>query len=272
MGRRFFECQTRVMAELDGEPANADQLKALALTNYGHFTSMRVEDGKVRGLSLHLERLTRDCMALFGRGLDVERVRAFVRHAIDGRGDAMVVRVSVFDPALQLGHPGDASDPRILVTWRTAVSVPQPPMRVSSVAYERDLPSVKHVGLFGSLHHRRQAQLAGFDDTLFVDGQGRIAEGGTWNVGFYDGDRLVWPEADYLPGVTMALLSQAHDGPTSTLAIQPAELPRGYSVFATNAASGVRAIIAIDDRELASSTSMLDTLRKQYNDLPADPL
>ena len=32
-------------------------IESLALTNYGHFTTMRVEDGRVRGLGMHLDRL-----------------------------------------------------------------------------------------------------------------------------------------------------------------------------------------------------------------------
>lgn len=69
------------MAELNGRPVGADELQALALTNYGHFTSMRVEDGRVRGLALHLERLARDCRAVFGAELDTGRVRELARRA-----------------------------------------------------------------------------------------------------------------------------------------------------------------------------------------------
>lgn len=37
------------MAELNGVPVHADELQTLALTNFGHFTTMRVEAGRVRG-------------------------------------------------------------------------------------------------------------------------------------------------------------------------------------------------------------------------------
>ena len=49
------------MAELNGAPITPEELQTLALINYGHFTSMRIEGGRVRGLSHHLERLARDC-------------------------------------------------------------------------------------------------------------------------------------------------------------------------------------------------------------------
>lgn len=44
------------MMELDGRSVMADELARLALYNYGHFTTMRVDAGRVRGLSLHLRR------------------------------------------------------------------------------------------------------------------------------------------------------------------------------------------------------------------------
>lgn len=61
------------MAELNGVPVTPDELKALALVNYGHFTSMRMDDQRIRGFSHHLERLVRDCRVLFGHELDLSR-------------------------------------------------------------------------------------------------------------------------------------------------------------------------------------------------------
>ncbi|MFI5677035.1 aminotransferase class IV [Streptomyces cellulosae] len=61
------------MAELNRKPTTLDDLQSLALMNYGHFTSMRLGDGTVRGLSLHLDRLVRDCRIVFGVELDGER-------------------------------------------------------------------------------------------------------------------------------------------------------------------------------------------------------
>ena len=49
------------MATIRGREATAAELSALALTGLGHFTSMHVEDGGVRGLELQLDRLERDC-------------------------------------------------------------------------------------------------------------------------------------------------------------------------------------------------------------------
>lgn len=260
------------MTELNGTPANLDQMKALALSNYGHFTSMRVEDNRVRGLSPHLDRLVRDCRAVFDTVLNPDRVRHLVRRAVADRTGAVVVRVTVFDPALDFGHPGGTAEPHVLVTTRAAVAQPLPPIRVRTVRYRRDLPAVKHVGLFGLVHQRRLAQRDGYDDVVFTDEASRLSEGATWNIGFYDGEAIVWPKADVLPGVTMALLNQTHNGPVHRTPVTTTELPGMKAAFATNAAIGVRQISAVDDIEWPHAHPILDILRKEYADIPTEPL
>jgi branched-subunit amino acid aminotransferase/4-amino-4-deoxychorismate lyase len=197
------------MVELNGVGADLGQVTALGLTNYGHYTSMCVEDQRVRGLSRHLERLMRDCRRVFDADLDPDRVRHLIRHALAGAPRSIVVRVTVFAPTLELGHPGADAEPHILVTTRPATQAPLPALRLQSTAYYREMPDVKHVGLFGSLWHRRIAQRNGFDDVLFTDAEGTISEAATSNIGFVDSDRIVWPQADCLAGVTMGLVNQA---------------------------------------------------------------
>jgi branched-subunit amino acid aminotransferase/4-amino-4-deoxychorismate lyase len=260
------------MAELNGVPADPNQVKALALTNYGHFTSLRVDDQRVRGLALHLERLTRDCHRIFDADLDPDRIRHLVRHALADVSRAVVVRVTVFDPNLELGYPGANAEPHILVTTRPAALNPLPALRLQSAIYRRDTPDVKHVGLFGSLQRRRIAQRNGFDDVLFTDADGTISEAATSNVGFVDGDRIVWPQADCLPGVTMRLIRHAQDKPGTTAPITLSQLAEVDAVFATNAVSGIRPVIAIDDVNRPAEHPVLDILHKKYASLPADLL
>ncbi len=255
--------------ELDGQPAAPEVVQALALTNFGHFTSMRVEDGLVRGLTLHLARLVRDCRTLFASDLDPEYVKNLIARAVRGRTGPFVVRVTVFDPELELGHPGTAANPRIGITFRPAAPAVLPPLRVAVRHHLRDLPPVKHVGLFGALHQRRLAQLDGFDDALFIH-NGYVHEGPTWNIGFYDGDTVLWPKADVLPGVTMALLQQSHTHVTTPVTLDT--LSRVRVAFATNASIGVRPISAIDTVELATEHPILDSLRGAYTAVEPEPL
>ncbi|TDD39047.1 aminotransferase [Actinomadura sp. KC06] len=257
------------MAELNGVPVTPDELKALALMNYGHFTSMRMEDHRIRGFSHHLERLVRDCRVLFSHELDRQQVRDYVRQATAGREGAFVVRVTIYDPDLELGHPGAQAEPKILVTTRPAGTWPMTPIRVQSRPYVRELPEQKHVGLFGAIRHRRNAQLDGFDDCVFTDADMFISEGATWNIGFFDGHQVIWPNAEILQGVTMRLLQQVHDA-MSLGPVNVSDLPRMEAAFATNTAVGVRAITAINDVEFPDAHPILETLRKEYEEIPAE--
>lgn len=259
------------VSELDGMPVTAGQAQVLALTNYGHFTSMLVEDGRARGLVLHLERLVRDARRLFDAELDSVRVRSLVRQALGGGGGRKVVRVTVFDPDLGLAIPSEPAHPRILVTTRPAAEGVQPPLRVRTSRYRRDLPAVKHVGLFGPVWERRRAQQAGFDDVLFVDEHDCVSEGTTWNVGFVDDDQVVFPDAEVLSGVTLALLRQAHES-VRTARVHRTGLERMQAAFATNAAMGVRPIRTIDSLHFQPDHPVVHRLQNRYAAIPGEPV
>jgi branched-subunit amino acid aminotransferase/4-amino-4-deoxychorismate lyase len=257
--------------ELDGQPASLDQVKALALTNYGHFTSMLVERGCVRGLSLHLERLRRDCRQLFDVELDVDRVRTYIRHAIGG-AERTVARVTVYDPRLDLGTIGNDADPRILVTTRPAAGGDPSPWRLQAASYKRPNAAIKHVGQFGAMRHRRLAQREGYDDVLMLNADGTISEIATSNIGFVRGGGIVWPRSECLVGITMTLLNQALDEPITTERLEIADLPSMEAAFATNAATGVRPVVAINDMQWPDDHKHLRELAELYLDIPGEAL
>ncbi|MGI5436455.1 aminotransferase class IV family protein [Streptomyces shenzhenensis] len=261
------------MAELNGNPVTLDELQSLALTNYGHFTSMRMEDGTIRGLSLHLDRLVRDCRIVFGVELDREQTLSYIRRAAEGVTGIAGLRVTVFDPGIDMGRPSDAKDPHILVNLRPAGAMPPAPLTAKSFTFTRDSAAVKHIGLHSQLRIRRDAQLAGFDDAVFVEPDGRVSEGGTWNLGFVDQDgTVIWPDAPVLPGTTMLLL-QGLDAPKQVTApVQLADLPNMAAAFATNTTIGVRSVSAIDDTQFPQDHPVLEALRVGYVGIPGDRL
>lgn len=261
------------MAELNGKPVTLDELQSLALTNYGHFTSMRMEDGTIRGLSLHLDRLARDCRLVFGVELDRERTLSYIRKAAEGITGIAGLRVTVFDPAIDMGRPSEAKDPHILVTLRPAGALSPPPLTAKTFAFTRDSAAVKHIGLHSQLRIRREAQLAGFDDAAFVEPDGRISEGGTWNLGFVDqGGTVIWPDAPVLPGTTMILLQSLEVPKQVTAPVRLADVPNMAVAFATNTTIGVRAVRALDEVQFPQDHPVLGALRKGYAGIPGDRL
>ncbi|MER6624563.1 aminotransferase class IV [Streptomyces sp. NPDC000931] len=257
------------MTELNGSPVAPEALRALALTNYGHFTTMAVEDGRVRGPELHLDRLARDCRVLFDAPLDLARVRVWARRAVPATGRC-TVRITVFDPALHLGNIAQDADPRVLVTARPAPAAGAEPLRVRSAVHLRDLPEVKGVGLFGVLRLRREARRAGFDDVLFTDGGSGVLEGSTWNVGVVREGRVVWPAGPALAGTARELLRRAGVGTSARVTLP--ELARCEAVFATNAAVGVVPVTQVDDLVFPADHPTVTALVERYASLPAERL
>ncbi|MFC5662343.1 aminotransferase class IV [Kitasatospora misakiensis] len=258
--------------EIDGGPADPARLAALGLLNYGHFTTLRAEAGRTRGLALHLDRLVRDCRTVFGAELDRSEVRTRIRRVLPADGAPVIVRVTVFDPALGLERPAAPATPHLLVTTRPAPAAAPGPLRVRTTAYRRELPEVKHVGLFGLLHQRRLAQLDGYDDALLLDEAGRLAEGATWNLALHDGRELVWPDAAALPGVTAALLARAHPGPQRREPVAADGLGRFVAAVAVNAGVGVRPIAAIDGTSFDPAHPAVAKLRAAYEALPREDI
>jgi branched-subunit amino acid aminotransferase/4-amino-4-deoxychorismate lyase len=258
--------------QLNGAPPTMDQVKALALTNYGHFTSMLTEDKCVRGLSLHMQRLSRDSRQLFNVELDTDRVRHYIRQALTDAPPRTVARVTVYDPALELSTIGSDADPSILVTTRAAGEGEPTPLRLQAASYRREMPAVKHIGLFGALLCRRSAQREGFDDVLFLNPDGTISEIATSNIGFVRDGQTIWPRSEWLAGITMTLLNQALDEPVRSAPVTLADLPSMGFAFATNAAVGIRPVTSVDSHSWPINHSALKQLRDLYSEVPAEQL
>lgn len=264
-----------VNMELNGAPVQVDDLKALWLTkSYGHFTVLPVNDRRVRGLALHMERLQRNTQTLYGCELDTSRVRACVRHALDATTTTAPLAVWVEACArLSADQSSAIEKPDILVTVRAMPSESLAPQRIRSTRYERDLPQVKHAGTFGLRYHYRRAQLDGFDDVVFTDASGRISEGSGWNIGFFDGECIVWPSAPTLPGVAMQLIqagAKQKDIPFEVRDVRLDDLTAFRSAFLTHVLVGAQPIASIDGVQFVVDDELNATLRACYEATPAE--
>jgi branched-subunit amino acid aminotransferase/4-amino-4-deoxychorismate lyase len=262
-------------AEVNGRPATAEQLTVPAVMNYGHFTSMQVRDGSVRGLDAHLHRLSEGTRTLFGTELDAAAVREYLRHAVAGE-EAVTARVTILarPPWSDVTAP---AEPDVLVTLRAPSAAGGGAVRLRSVRYERELPEVKHVGTFGLIQHARAAKLAGFDDALFVTSTaGRdclVSEASIWNVGFFDGSSLLWPRAPMLDGVTQQLLRRGLDRlgvPSITRPLPLTQALRQRSAFLCNSGDPGRPIAEIDGSALTVDPDLTTLLTRAYETNPLD--
>jgi 4-amino-4-deoxychorismate lyase len=257
--------------ELNGLPPDLAQTQRLATHNYGHFTSMQVRDGRVRGLALHMARLDDGNEEFFGARMDVtdeHRVRELIRHALAGERDA-AVRVGFVPGA-------DGMPPDVLVSVGDPVAeTPGPPLRVRTQMYERDWPEQKHVATMGLRVALRQARLAGFDDALFTGPDDHVREGTTWNVAFWDGTQVIWPQAPVLKGVTMVLLQIAmtmNGTPWTLRPIERGELPDLLAAAATNSLRPARQIDSIDRVKFPEGARLAQVLTAAWGTVPWDEI
>ncbi|GGO71325.1 aminotransferase class IV [Nonomuraea cavernae] len=243
---------------VDGRPGDAADLGLAMAARYGHFTAMQVRRGRVRGLDLHLDRLEEANAELFGVPLDRELVLASVRAALGGEPDASV-RVIV----------AERGGVRVIATATPPAEAATTPRAVVSAAYRRFLPHLKHLGGFPQLHLGERARAAGYDEALLVGPDGRISEGAITNLGCFDGERIVWPDAPMLRGVTMRLLERGLPSVRRPLTV--AELPAHRAVFLANSI-GVVPVGRVDDLTLKVNEEIMARLIGRYEETPWDPI
>lgn len=262
-------------AFFNGQPAGTDDLRALALGNYGHFTSMQVRGGAVQGLDLHLRRLQAATRELFGTELDVADALRQARTALEqtGLSDASL-RLTVFSQKFDYRDAGRDVAADLLVSLSPAATRAKPALRVKSYGFVRPVPHIKHVGTFPLFHHRRRALADGFDDALFVGLDGGMVEGSIWNLGLWDGERVVWPEGPALRGTCEQLLQAglgAAGVPQQVRRVALGEAGGFRAAFACNA-SGIQPVTAIDGVALGADTALMARLQAALGRLPWQPL
>jgi len=172
-----------------------------------------------------------------------------MRSALGERAGAASLRINVFSRRLHRDRMAEPALPDVMVSVSGPRRVEARPVRLKSFRYERVLPHVKHAGTFGLFHHRRLAQLDGFDDALFVDASGAVSEASIWNIGFFDGNGIVWPDAPSLRGISMQLLQKGLDErgmPGDSHRVAHADVGAFRSAFLTNSSCAVRPIAEID--------------------------
>ncbi|AGL18649.1 aminotransferase class IV [Actinoplanes sp. N902-109] len=258
------------VVELNGRAPDVAELHRLVTIDYGHYTSMQVRDGRVRGLALHLARLADGAEELFGHRIGVaeeHRLLTLVRHALGPARDASV-RVTLV-PGPEMDSPPDV----LVSVSGPASDAPGPGLRLQTVGYARDLPEHKHRGTFMLNYHLREARLAGFDDRVFAGPDGTVSEGTSWNLALWDGERVVWPAAPMLKGVSMVLLQIAmsmNGTPWTLRPVAAAELT-SFAGAATVNSRGIRDVASIDEVPLVDHR-LAKILTETWNEVPWDEL
>lgn len=263
---------TTFVTHLDGCPATAADLSPLAFAGFAHFTAMQVRDRNIRGLDLHLARLRAASMALYGAALPDERVRSYLKAAIDNGPGNQSLTATAFSRAGEFTADEIGDEPAMLVRTGPASDGPRGALKLIAIDYERPIPAIKLVGETVKTYYLRQAVGQGFDDAAFVDARGRLSEGTIWNFAFWDGEAVVWPEAAMLTGTTMGILQRQLD----KLGVRQRReevtldsLGKMVGAVVMNSWSPGIAVTSIGSVDVPQATSFLSLLHDAYQ---AEPL
>ncbi|HMN33794.1 MAG TPA: aminotransferase class IV [Chiayiivirga sp.] len=258
---------TRVF--IDGAPAEVEALAGFTRAGYGHFTTMQVRQGAVRGLDLHLIRLQRATRALFDGRLDIEALRGDLRAALAATPDASA-RISVVAGNWNARGMSGPARIRTLILVDPPAPEPEKAVRLRSFVHERYLPRFKHLGGFELFHLRRQARMQGFDDAVLRTRAGFLSEGATCSLGFFSGETLVWTQAPQLDGITRHLLMQS-DPRAQVREISP-EDARGFDGAFCCHSGGIWPVSRIDEVSIPVDAARIAALRARLAEIPMQPI
>lgn len=178
----------------------------------------------------------------------------------------------MYSPEGEFTDQGTGVDPQMLVRSSAPATGPRGPLSLALFDHERVLPSIKHVGEIAKTHFLRQAVAQGFDDAAFVDRHGRLGEGSIWNLAFWDGESVVWPQAEILTGTTMGIVQRqlARLQVTQrTTSIRIEDLPALSGAVVMNSWTPGVAVHRIGAVPLPEAPDFVDLLHRAY---AAEPL
>lgn len=260
------------VAQLNGRTATADDLAPLAFAGFAHFTAMQVRGGRVRGLDLHLQRLRNASIELFGHAIADDRLRALLGSALRSAPADLSLMATIYPRAGEFTTTGRHTEPDVLIRTGPASSGPKGPLALAALEHERMLPAIKHVGEIAKTYYMHKAAEQGFDDAAFVDRAGRLSEGSIWNLAFWDGTTVIWPDAAMLIGTTMSIVRrQLHRQgiPQRVQAISLANLPDLRGAVVMNSWTPGVPVNRIGSVTVPAAPAFLDILHRVYE---AEPL
>jgi len=260
-------------AALNGRPASAADLIPLAFAGFAHFTAIQVRDCKIRGLDLHLKRLSNASLAFFGRALPDEELRAHIKQAIDAGPADQSLTVTIFSPDGEFTADSIQGDLAVLVRSGPPSNGPKGPLRLAVIEHERPHPTIKHVGESGKTYYLHQAIRAGFDDAAFMDRHGRLSEASIWNLVFWDGEAVIWPRADMLTGTMMGTIQRQLERlavPQRREEITLSRLKDLSGAAVMNSWTPGIAVSAIGSTAIPEAKAFLDLLHRAHAAEPAE--
>lgn len=255
---------------LDGKRLeNPPALRAL-FYGEGVFETFRWKESPPVFLYMHLERMRRGAEFLGIPFPGESRVRLLIEDAVEkAAGDDLHVKVCLLGEGDAVFHSRPRSASLFVSVRPRAEGHEAVSLRVSG---ERRSPrnrlfSHKTLNYLGNVLAKREAREKGFDEALFLDTDGRVAETSCHNVFWIKGKKLFTPssECPVLPGVTRGIVLRSAE----RLGYEPVcggfpleELLSSDYAFLTNAVAGIVYVSGVDGEEKPPAPRSYEVIRK----------
>jgi branched-chain amino acid aminotransferase group I len=265
------------------------------LYGYGLFETMRAYNGHIFRLDSHLTRLrcSAESIGLAHNILTTDEGKQSLKAACvatlaaNRLKDARIRLTVTAGEGDMTPDPGACSNPTVLVTARDLG--PLPPEKyeagfkaaISSLRRNSQSPlsRLKSTCYLENVLARTAARAAGYDEAIFLNEQGYLAEGSTTNIFLVSHRELITPcfESGVLPGITRdAVLEIAR---TSNIKgterwVEPNELIEAQEAFLTNSILELMPLVSVEGRPIGTGKpgkltgDLLFAYRRLVNEAP----
>lgn len=240
------------------------------LYGYGLFESMRAYNGNIFLIERHIKRLHEAAAVidLEQKIKDIDFQQACNETVAANKLKSARVRLTVTDgDNAALPWVDKGGKPTVVVTAVPYTPFPEEKYNegfkvgIASVRRMKQSPfsAMKSINYLLNVVARIEATEKGLDETIILNDEGYIAEGGGSNVFFVQGGKLITPSADsgIIPGVTREVVLELaarlgismREGPVGIGAIKRCE-----EAFMTNAIIEIMPVTQVNDNEGNSAT------------------
>jgi branched-chain amino acid aminotransferase group I len=243
------------------------------LYGYGLFETMRAYNGRIFRLDAHLTRLrcSAESIGLTHGILTTDEGKQSLKAACMATLEANELKDARIRLTVSAGEgdmtpdPGTCSNPTILITARSLVPLPPEKYETgfkAAVCFLRrnsqsPLSRLKSTCYMESILARTTAKAAGYDEAIFLNEQGYLAEGSTANIFLVSHGELITPcfESGVLPGITrdavLEIARTSHIKATERW-VQLNELVEAEESFLTNSILELVPLVSVEERSIGT--------------------
>src|SRR5687768_5209522 len=275
MLQKFSESNRNLLVNINGNLVHRDQagispFDSVVQGGDAVWEGLRLYQGRIFKLTEHLDRLRSSALALaFAQIPSHEEITAQIRRtlAANKMTDGVHIRLTLtrgvkvtsgMDPRLNQAGPT-----LIVLAEHKPPVYDQSGIRLITSGYRRPAPDVldpkiHHNNLINSILAKIQANAAGADDALMLDGRGFIAETNATHVFFVAEGTVCTPYTVACPeGITRSVVLQLcreHGIPHREGDFSLAELYRADEAFCTGTMGELTPIVEVDGRAIGQSS------------------